>query len=164
MQLFIYTTMQQPTPITPFEIETTLVRAELTSDADEYRVWHPVNGYSVWPADQFENYHRPLTRRELQLVNHSMAELEVMSISDPSPEYLMAVGKMMDEQPVPEANRELHLPDGRVFRTDGDGNASEVTADQWPEEARDPERLPPDGNYVYNLLTGRIRMPDGSEI
>ncbi len=59
-----------------------LVRAQPTPAGHEYRVWDPEGGYSIWPADQFEGTHRILTRRELQLVNHSMAELEVMSISD----------------------------------------------------------------------------------
>jgi hypothetical protein len=59
-----------------------LVQAEHAPGGYEYRVHHPEVGYSVWPADQFEAQHRPLSRREAHLVNHSVAELEVMAISD----------------------------------------------------------------------------------
>lgn len=53
-----------------------------------FAVHDPEAGYSIWPGDQFEKCHRPLTRREAQLVNMSVAELEVMSISDRLPDEL----------------------------------------------------------------------------
>ncbi len=59
-----------------------LVKAQPGPGGDEFRVWHPEAGYSVWPMDQFVDQHRALTRREAQLVNHSIAELEIMAISD----------------------------------------------------------------------------------
>lgn len=59
-----------------------IVRAEIVPGGREYRVHHADAGYSVWPVDQFENCHRLLTRHEAQLINQSVAELEVMSITD----------------------------------------------------------------------------------
>lgn len=59
-----------------------IVLAEPAPGGYEYRVHHPEAGYSIWPSDQFEEQHRPLSRREANLVNQSVAELEVMAISD----------------------------------------------------------------------------------
>jgi len=61
---------------------TCLVKAELSPADDAYSVHHPIHGYSIWPADQFEEVHRELTAKERSLINMSTAELEVMGISD----------------------------------------------------------------------------------
>ena len=63
-----------------------IVRAEIVPGGKEYRVHHVDAGYSVWPADQFDNCHRALTRHEAQLINQSVAELEVMGITDADPQ------------------------------------------------------------------------------
>jgi hypothetical protein len=71
-----------------------LVQAEIVPGKYEYRVHHPEAGYSVWPTDSFLAQHRPLTRREAQLVNHTVAELEVMAISDHGGEYNVLDGSL----------------------------------------------------------------------
>ncbi len=78
MKIYIYN------PIQP-SASSVLVQAEIVPGKYEYRVHHPEHGYSVWPSDQFEAQHRPLSRHEAQLVNHTIAELEVMSITDSKP-------------------------------------------------------------------------------
>lgn len=64
-------------------IAVSLVKAcPVDGKKEDFKVWHPEAGYSVWPADQFYKQHRAITRREAQLINQTVAELEVMAISD----------------------------------------------------------------------------------
>ena len=91
MKIYIYTDIEQAPKVLA---RSHLVAAELGPGGEEYRVHHPEAGYSVWPSDQFEAVHRPLTRRESQLINMSTAELEVMAISDIAPDLVERVGEL----------------------------------------------------------------------
>ena len=79
MQIYIYVTVDLKTTKS-VSVKACLVRAE--EQDGEFKVLHPDNGYSIWPADQFHKQHRALTMRETQMVNLSPAELQVMSITD----------------------------------------------------------------------------------